>query len=124
MADFYFACRVRVDINRYPSAEALLDRWLEEAEAAEGAEQAGPHPDGVEGCERTCGLSGITDRGRRCTSGPRQRSGSVQGITNGTGRRSVGSSMSLRFARMPSGGSSCASVSRNLIHNDSLCPSP
>ena len=41
MADFYFACRVRVDINRYPSAEALLDRWLEEAEAAEGAEQAG-----------------------------------------------------------------------------------
>ncbi len=41
MADFYFACRVRVDINRYPSAEALLDRWLEEAEAAEGAEEAG-----------------------------------------------------------------------------------
>ena len=41
MADFYFALRVRVDINRYASAEALLDRWLEEAEAAEGAEEAG-----------------------------------------------------------------------------------
>ena len=41
MADFYFACRVHVDINRYPSADALLDRWLEEAEAAEGAEEAG-----------------------------------------------------------------------------------
>lgn len=41
MADFYFALRVRVDINRYESGEALLDRWLEDAEAAEGAEQAG-----------------------------------------------------------------------------------
>ena len=41
MPDFYFSLRVRIDINRYPSAEALLDRWLEEAEAAEGAEQAG-----------------------------------------------------------------------------------
>ena len=41
MADFYFALRVRVDINKYPSGDALLDRWLEEAEAAEGAEQAG-----------------------------------------------------------------------------------
>ena len=41
MADFYFATRIRVDINRYPSAEALLNRWLEEAEAAEQAEQAG-----------------------------------------------------------------------------------
>ena len=41
MADFYFALRVRVDINRYASGEALLDRWLEEAEAAESAEEAG-----------------------------------------------------------------------------------
>ena len=41
MPNFYFALRVRVDLNRYPSAEALLDRWLEEAEVVEGAEQAG-----------------------------------------------------------------------------------
>ena len=41
MAEFYFACRVRIDINKYQSGEALLDRWLDEAEAAEGAEQAG-----------------------------------------------------------------------------------
>ncbi len=41
MPDFFFALRVRIDINRYPSGEALLDRWLDEAEAAEGAEQAG-----------------------------------------------------------------------------------
>ncbi len=41
MAEFYFALRVRVDINRYQSGPALLDRWLQEAEAAEGAEQAG-----------------------------------------------------------------------------------
>ena len=41
MADVYVALRVPVDINRYDSGEALLDHWLEEAEAAEGAEQAG-----------------------------------------------------------------------------------
>jgi hypothetical protein len=41
MPDFYFALRVRIDINRYPSGEALLDRWLEESEVVEGAEQAG-----------------------------------------------------------------------------------
>lgn len=41
MADFYFSLRVRVDINKYPSAEALMDRWLDEAEAAAGAEEAG-----------------------------------------------------------------------------------
>ena len=41
VADYYFALRVTIDINKYPSGAALLDRWLEEADAAEGAEQAG-----------------------------------------------------------------------------------
>ena len=41
MPDFYFALKVRIDINRYPSVDALLDRWLEEAEAAKAFEEAG-----------------------------------------------------------------------------------
>ena len=36
-----FLARVRVDVNQYKSADELMDRWLAEAEAAEGAEQAG-----------------------------------------------------------------------------------
>ena len=41
MAQYYFLARVRVDVNQYKSADELMDRWLAEAEAAEGAEKAG-----------------------------------------------------------------------------------
>ncbi len=41
MAQYYFLTLVRVDVNRYKSGEELMDRWLVEAEAAEGAESAG-----------------------------------------------------------------------------------
>jgi muconolactone delta-isomerase len=41
MAEYYFFVNVRVDVNKYPSGQALLDRWLDEAEAAAEAEQAG-----------------------------------------------------------------------------------
>ena len=37
MAQYYFLARVRVDVNRYKSGEELMDRWLAEEEAAEGA---------------------------------------------------------------------------------------
>ena len=41
MGQYYFLARVRVDVNQYKSADELMDRWLAEVEAAEGAEQAG-----------------------------------------------------------------------------------
>ncbi len=41
MAKHYFMAKVKVDITRYKSGDELLERWLTEAEAAEGAEEAG-----------------------------------------------------------------------------------
>jgi hypothetical protein len=41
MAEYYFFVNVRVDVNKYPSGQALLDRWLDEAEAGAEAEQVG-----------------------------------------------------------------------------------
>lgn len=41
MASFTFFYKVRVDLQKFSSGKALLDKWHEEAQAASGAIQAG-----------------------------------------------------------------------------------